>query len=421
MMHPNTRRLCLTLCLWVTACTATADTVTDWNQAALDAIRAERTPPPRASRALAILHGAMYDAVNGLSRTHEPYLVRSQGPASASPDAAASAAARTVLFSLFPSQAASLEARHAALLARLGDQPQTRRGLAWGEQVGLAILAERAKDGYDAVVPPPAATGPGDWVPTPPASAPYLLPQWAFLKCFSMTAASQFRPPGPPALDSARYADALNEVKALGAATGSLRTPDQTQIALFWADGAGTETPPGHWNTITRAVVESRGTSLEENARLFALLNLAMADAAVCAWDAKYHYHHWRPVTAIRNADLDGNPDTAADPGWSPLLPTPPFPDYVSGHSTFSGAAATILALFFGTDDIPFATGSDFLPGVTRQFPAFSAAAMEAMESRLYGGIHFRYANEDGLQAGLGLGEWTFLHYLQPKGNRSRR
>ena len=172
---------------------------------------------------------------------------------------------------------------------------------------------------------------------------------------------SAVRPPGPPALDSAAWAQDYNEVKELGAATGSTRTPEQSLIAQFWADGAGTETPPGHWNSIARDVSERLETPLIEKARLFALLNVALADAAICAWDAKYTYAFWRPVTAIRNGDIDGNDDTVADPTWSSFIVTPPFPDYVSGHSTFSGAAATVLALFYRTDDVAFTATSDFL------------------------------------------------------------
>jgi len=216
----------------------------------------------------------------------------------------------------------------------------------------------------------------------------------------------QFRPPGPPALTNEKYAADYNEVKALGAAVGSARTSEQDLIALFWADGAGTETPPGHWNSIAQDIAAAKGNTLEENARLFALLNIALADAAICAWDAKYTYNFWRPVTAIRNGDTDDNSSTVADPTWSSFIVTPPFPDYTSGHSTFSGAASTVLARFYGTDS---------------SFTGFSAAASEAAVSRLYGGIHYRSANEDGLAAGIDIGEWTFTHYLQPKGNRSRK
>jgi len=403
------------------AASARADVVTDWNNAALKAIRGNRTTPPSASRALAMLHASMYDAVNGISRTHEAYLVQSRVPASASMEAAASAAAHRVLSALFPTNTPAFDALHANILDGIKKGPHKRMGMAWGQKVASVILAARANDGSGATVTPPPPLGPGDWIPTPPAMAGFLQPQWGAVKPFTMKSNSQFRPPGPPALDSAKYAAALNEVKALGAATGSVRTADQSQIAQFWADGAGTETPPGHWNHIAQDVGASLGNTMEENARLFALLNLAMADAAICAWDAKYMYHNWRPVTAIRMADLDGNPDTAPDTTWSSFIATPPFPDYVSGHSTFSGSAATVLAVFYGTDNIPFTTGSDAMPGLMRSFTSFSGAAMEAMNSRLFGGIHFRFANEDGLAAGLEIGEWTSTNYLLEKGNRSRK
>jgi len=404
---------CSALTAFLIGTVAHADVVTEWNNAALDAIRNGHTPPPSASRSLAILHASIYDAVNGIARTHEPYLVQSAVPASASREAATSTAAHGALVSLFPAAAPSFDALHAAILAAIPDGPQKTAGIVWGEFVANQILVARANDDSDAIVPPPGGSGPGVWVPTPPAFLPYLLPQWGFVAPFGMSSSSQFRPPGPPSLDSERYAADYNEVKELGAAVGSTRTEDQTQIALFWDDAAGTETPPGHWNSIAQIIGAAQGNTLEENARLFALLNIAMADAAICAWDAKYTFHFWRPVTAIAFAEPELN--------WASFIVTPPFPDYVSGHSTFSGAAATVLALFYGTEDLPFTIGSDFLPGVYRSFPTCLDAAEEAAVSRLYGGIHFRSANEDGLQAGINIGEWAATHYLQPKGNHSRR
>ena len=391
---------------------AHADVVTDWNNAALDAIRTGHTPPPIASRSLGILHVSIYDAVNGIARTHEPYLAQSSVPASASREAAASAAAHDALVSLFPASASSFDALHATILATILDGPQKVAGIVWGEFVANQILAARANDGSDATVPPPGGSGPGVWVPTPPAFLPYLLPQWGFVTPFSMNSSSQFRPPGPPSLDSQQYAEDYTEVKELGAAVGSTRTEEQTEIALFWADGAGTETPPGHWNSIAQIIADGRGNTLEQNARLFALLNIAMADAAICSWDAKYEFHFWRPVTAIAFVEPELN--------WMSFIVTPPFPDYTSGHSTFSAAAATVLPLFFGTEDLPFTIGSDFLPGVFRSFSTCFDAAQEAALSRIYGGIHFRSASEDGLQAGISIGEWTDSHYLQPKHNRRR-
>lgn len=409
------------LALLATTFAVHADVVTDWNNAALDAIRVNRTAPPSASRGLAILHASIYDAVNGISRSHEAYLIQSAVPASASRDAAASAAAHQVLLALFPTNAGSFDALQAATLDRIPNGPRKRMGIRWGQLVATRILAARAHDGSGDPVGLPTVSGPGYWVPTPPAFAAYALPQWGFVAPFSLATSSQFRSAGPPALDSAKYAADFAEVKALGAAVSSTRTDDQSEIALFWADGAGTETPPGHWNHIAQDVGAALGNTMEENARLFALLNLAMADGAICAWDAKYTFYNWRPVTAIRNADVDNNPATDPDPTWSSFIVTPPFPDYVSGHSTFSASAATVLAMFYGTDAISFTTGSDFLPGVIRSFDSFSAAANEAALSRIYGGIHYRFACEDGVEAGIRIGEWTFRHYLRPTGNRSRK
>ena len=211
---------------------AHADVVTDWNKAALDATRADRTPPPWASRDLAILLAAIYDAVNGISRAHKAYFVQSAVPASASKEGAASAAAHAVLISLYPAKAADFDRVHAATLRAIRNGPQKDRGIAWGEAVAAKILAWRADDGADAMIAPPGESDPGDWVPTPPAFAAYLLPQWGDCTPFAMPDELQFRPPGPPALDSAKWASAYNEVKALGAAVGSSRTPDQTEIAL---------------------------------------------------------------------------------------------------------------------------------------------------------------------------------------------
>lgn len=399
---------------------ADADIVTAWNSAALGAIRRGGTPPPAASRALAMLHAAIYDAVNGITRTHETYRVESAVPRSASLESAAAAAAHSVLVALFPGDANVFDTLYVTSLATIPDGPHKNAGVSWGERVGTEIVRWRSNDNSGVTISPPSGDGPGSWQPTPPAYMGYLLPQWAFVEPFAIPTSSYFRPAGPPALTSSRYAADYNEVKAFGAAVGSSRTPAQDEIALFWADTAGTETPPGHWNTIAQTVARQSGNSLEQNARLFALLNIAMADGAIAAWDAKYAFDNWRPVTAIRNADSDGNGGTAPDPTWSSFIVTPPFPDYLSGHSTFSAAAATVLALFYGSDAVAFTTGSDFLPGVTHSFSSFSAAASEAAVSRLLAGIHFRSAIEDGLTTGVEIGEWTFTHYMTAKANRSR-
>src|SRR5207248_1162009 len=221
-------------------------------------------------------------------------------------------------------------------------------GVTFGRAVGAAVIALRADDGSQRLVDYiPTDTNAGTWQPTPPSFADALLPQWATVTPFALSSPDQFRPAPPPALDSAAYAAALNEVEAKGRATGSTRTADETQIALFWADGAGTATPAGHWNQIAIQLSAAQGNSLSANARLFAELNVALADAAIASWDAKYDYGEWRPITAIQHADIDTNTQTQADPGWTPFIVTPNFPTYVSGHSTFSGAAEIVLDSFF--------------------------------------------------------------------------
>lgn len=402
-------------------CSAQADVVTDWNSAALQAIKVTRINPPAAARSLAMLHVAIYDAVNGIDRRHEPYLYSDNTPASASREAAATAAAHKVLSAVYPTQQAAFDALRATILGAIANGPQKEQGVGLGERVGDAVLALRANDGSTTVVPYTPGTNPGDWQPTAPGFAAALLPNWPFLTCFAMESGAQFRPPAPPALSTAQWAAEYNQVKELGSRTSATRTAEQTDIARFWANGGGTVTPPGHWNVIAQDVSEQYGLTMEENARLFALLNIAESDAAVVSWDCKYAYNLWRPITAIRNGDTDGNDATEKDAVWEPLLATPPFPEYTSGHSTFSGAGSVVLAVFFGSDNIPFTTFSEDLPGVARSFNSFSQAAEESGMSRIFGGIHYMSANIAGLESGAALGEFVMQNFLRPKGNRSRK
>ncbi len=283
---------------------------------------------------------------------------------------------------------------------------------ALGRDIADAIIALRENDGYRDFVDYVAGNSVGQWQPTAPMFDVAMLPQWADVRPFAMTSPDQFRPAGPPALTSTEYATAFDEVRRFGEGVGSDRTTDQTNIARFWADGPGTYTPPGHWNLIAANVAEQQGNSLAANSRLFAQLNVALADAAIVAWDAKYTYEFWRPITAIQNADLDGNAATTADETWQPFLITPPFPEYVSGHSTFSGAASQVLTSIFG-NNVSFTSDSPgFLVNgqpVQRTFSNFQAAANEAGQSRIYGGIHFQFANQDGLAAGRELADYV-LH-----------
>lgn len=393
-----------------------ADMVLDWNNVALDMIRVDKTAPPKSARALACVHTAIFDAVNSASgAAYEPYLVQPvEFLEPISLEAAVAAAAHAALADLFPAQKATLDAALATSLAAIPDGPEKTSGIAWGESVAEQILAARREDGSGTTVDYEAPAGANWWTATPPAFASPLLPNWPYVKPWAMTSGTQFRQGPPPSSTSARYAQAFREVELLGRADSPYRTAEQTQIALFWADGPGTATPPGHWHVIAQDLSRERHLSLLENARLFALLAIAGADAAIVSWDHKYYYSNWRPVTGIQHADLDGNPATAADPAWTPLIATPPFPSYTSGHSTFSSSSARVLALFFGTDQISFSTTSDGLPGVTRSYSRLSVAAEEAGQSRIYGGIHWQYDNQAGLASGRALGEYVYFNFLAP-------
>ena len=391
--------------------TRNPDMVLRWNDIFLEVIRKERTPPPVAARNLAIVHVSIYDAVNAIAGVHARYLVDIKPLAGASAQAAAATAAHRALIDLYPGQRALFDKALTQSLAELPDSDGKLFGADFGRFVTERVLAWRSRDGMDqrSAYAPEAA--PGVWQRTPPDFADPVLPHWRGVAPFAMRPENPLHPKDPPRLTDAEYTTAFHEVKELGAANSKTRTRDQTEIARFWADGAGTCTPPGHWNQIAQTVARKKHTSLVENARLFALLNIALADAGILCWDCKYKLSFWRPVTGIHHADQDGNPNTQADAAWKPLLDTPPFPSYTSGHSTFSGAAAAVLADVFG-DNISFQTTSDGLPGVTRSFKSFWAAAEEAGQSRIYGGIHWQFDNTEGLALGKTLARLVCRDYL---------
>ncbi|MEG5038487.1 MULTISPECIES: chemotaxis protein CheB [unclassified Microcoleus] len=386
--------------------------VIEWNGVMLNAVRTASTAPPLASRNMAMVHAAIYDAVNSISKKYTPYLVEIDPPAGTSAEAATAAAAYGVLRLLYPAQAATFDEAYASSLAKITDGKAKQDGIALGQQVADQIISSRSTDGITNLVEYTPSTNLGSWVPTPPALAAPLAPHWGGVTPFALTSGSQFRPDGPPALDSAKYAEELNYVKEIGKSDSLTRTPDQTAIAKFWANGAGTFTPPGHWNQIAEETATLTGQSLEDSARLFALLNIALADAAISCWDAKYQYNLWRPVTAIRQADTDNNPETTADPLWTSLIPTPPFPEYMSGHSTFSGAADVVMSSVFGSD-YGFGDPGDKTVNTLRTYENFSAAADESGISRIYGGIHFMSANVDGLSAGRNVGNYVVQNFLK--------
>ncbi|MEG5080071.1 phosphatase PAP2 family protein [Microcoleus sp. AT8-B4] len=385
--------------------------VIEWNGVMLNAVRTANSAPPLASRNMAMVHAAIYDAVNSIGKKYSPYQVNIDAPAGTSAEAATAAAAHRVLVSVYPAQAATFNEVYASSLAKITDGKAKEDGIALGQQVADQIISLRNTDGIAKVVEYNPSSNLGSWVPTPPALAAPLAPQWGEVTPFAMTSGSQFRPPGPPALEGAKYAEEVNYVQEIGKSDSLTRTPDQTVIAKFWANGAGTFTPPGHWNQIAEETATLTGQSLEDSARLFALLNIALADAAISCWDAKYQYNLWRPLTAIRQADTDNNPNTTADPLWTPLLTTPPFPEYTSGHSTFSGAADPVMSAVFGSD-YGFADRGDPSVNTLRTYENFSEAADESGISRIYGGIHFMSANVNGLSAGRNLGNYVLQNFL---------
>ena len=394
---------------------AAPDAAVLWNRVALRAISLEGTPPPAAARALAMTHAAVFNAVNNIQQRYSPYLFNPGAPEGADAEAAALVAGGVVLSQLFPDRAAEFDRVRDANLALIPESQSKTDGLQVGADAAGLVSNFRAFDGSAeaADFPYTPGTAPGNWQPTPPANAPFQLPGWGNVSPFAVPFGHPFRPGGPPALTSPEYAAAFDEVKRLGRVDSTERTADQTEAALFWRAGPGTVTPPGMSNVIAQGAVRRADLDLLDSARAFALLNLAEADAGIEAWDAKLTYSWWRPITAIRLADTDGNPDTAADPTWMPLFATPNHPDYVSGHSTFSAAGAAVLESLFVTD-YSFRLYSQDLPGVSRAFAGFDAAAQEAGMSRIYCGIHTQYANQDGQTLGRAVGDYVAANSLQP-------
>ena len=385
------------------------DEVIDWNQVLVSALTATNTSPQASGRIAAMTHAAIFDAVNGIERRYTPYLVTDEAPRGASARAAAVQAAYVVLKALLPTQAAGFERqRNASIAAIKGHGQPVERGIAWGEFVANAVLQARSTDGFPAGGTPDFGSfGAGEWRPEVP-NTPAVTPWLAVMTPFAMPSPDHFRPAGPPPLTSDEYRRDFEEVKSLGRDTSSTRTPDQTVIAFFWTDNTFT-----HWNRIAVTVALERRMTLVEHARMFALLNIAMADAGIAVWDAKFLYRFWRPFTAIPLADTDGNPFTEADPSWKTLFATPNHQEYPSGHGGLSGAAARVLASMFG-DRNTVTHRTDTAPYAPRTHHSFSEAADEANDSRVYGGIHFRTAVRDGRIIGDNVGRLVVRELLQP-------
>jgi PAP2 superfamily protein len=397
------------------------DQVLQWITIMNNTVIAGGTNPLATTRVVALVSASVFDAVNGIDRRYEPLYVKPAAKYDASRRAAAVQAAYAMLIKLYPLQTASLTAQRDASIAALRPPESAisiQDGVAWGQSVADNIWAWRLTDGIAPAPPPflgvlgivgsPAAIG--AWRPTPLLNAPGAGPQFATMTPWVLTRPSQFRLPPPPALTSDVYTADYNESKTMGVFAGSQRTSDQSELALFWAGNT-----PLYWNRIAFQIASERSLSLSENAHLFALMNVAMADAGIACWDSKYRYVFWRPITAIRSGDLDGNPNTDVDPSFVPWLDffpagTPAHPEYPSGHSTVSGAAALVLADAFG-DSSSFTVTSDVRPG-TRSFVSFSAAVNEIADARVFGGIHWRNSCVRGNALGQAVADYILEHAM---------
>jgi PAP2 superfamily protein len=394
------------------------DAISAWNAIAAQTIKTAADPLPVTPVEFAIVHLAIYDAVESIDHRYEPYYTLVQG-ASGSMTAAAARAGHDALIGLFPSQSATIDAQYQSFMAVNG-LSLLDPGTVVGAQSAAAMLALRSNDGRFPPNPPPFLGNDaiGQWRPTPsflpgppPPFAPGLVPWMASVTPFTMNTNSQFRVDPPPDLTSDEWAEDYNEVKTLGEFNSTVRTPSQTDIGYFWADSG-----PQLWQTALQFISRSYVTNIGDAARMYALAEASLADAQIACWDSKYFYNFWRPVTAIPLGDQDGNAATDADPNWQPLINTPNFPEYPSGHATVSGAVSHVLALFFGSDALTFQmiTTNANVVQKTRTFTRLSQAEDEVIDARVYVGIHYRNSDRTGRTEGLRVANWVFKNYFRP-------
>ncbi len=389
--------------------------VVQWNRTLLVIVRTPGAQPAtvHATRSFAIMHAAIYDAVNVIDGTHKAYLVRLSGVSHfASQDAAAAAAAHEVLLALYPKFQTLIDDQLQQSLASIPEGGDKAEGIKIGKTVADQVLALRSNDSSNAQpIPYVFGTAPGDYQSTPPNFPPQ--PQfthWSRVTPFALEHASQFRPGPPPALTSDRYSDAFNQIKSLGIANSTTATADEALTGRFW-NGA----IQNYWNEIAQTVSLAHSLTTGQNARLFALLNLSFADDVIAFYDAKYTYNFWRPVTAIRAGDADNNPETVADPNWLPEVgKTAPDPSYPGAHAVISAAGAEVLISFFDRDRFDFNVTSEVLPGVERSFTSLSAASEEATLSRIFGGQHFRSDLTTGQRLGRDVADFVLDNFLTP-------
>ena len=383
-----------------------ADTVTDWNARAGEIILEAKPGAPPASRAMAIVQTAVYEAVNAITRRYPASRLKLKAAAGASVEAAIAAANRAALTKLLPAQQASIDRAYEAALANIADGPAKAAGIAVGEKAAAAILAQRADDGAATPEAYRPYTAAGVYVPTTTPA----VPQWPKRKPWLMASPDQFRPGPPPALTSELWARDYAEVKAIGSKNSTRRTPEQTEIARFWE-----ATLPPVYHGLVRSVATAPGREVTQNARLFAAVTQAADDALVAVFDAKYHYGFWRPVTAIRNADIDGNDATERDPSWVPFIETPMHPEYPCAHCILSGAIGTVLRAEIGTGPMPVLTTASYTAGgAARSWATIDDFIQEVANARIYDGVHYRNSTEVGTAMGKKVGELAVTRLLPP-------
>jgi hypothetical protein len=396
----------LVIALAATATPAMGDAVTDWNQTSMDVLKAANVLGLPWTRSMAMVHVAIADAVNTVQDRYTRYALTVPVAPGASADAAVAAAARGVLVQLYPAQAAKVDEAYAAALKPIPDGSAKTDGIAIGERAAAAILADRANDATNVPDTYRPVTTPGVWIPTtPPISSEY-----AQAKGWVMVRPDQFRPGPPPALPSAVYARDYNEVKEIGGVKSTKRTPQQTEAVRFWSQLNFTPS----WNQAARQLSASKGLGLAENARLFALLHMGTANVFIADWDAKFHYNFWRPITAIRNGDQDGNDATERDAGWSPLNATPMHPEYPSAAAIIAGVGAGILESVFGTSALPFTIVDYANPSLTRPFGSAVQMAEEQREVRVWGGIHYRTSLAVSDEMGRKMAAFVVANTMKP-------
>jgi hypothetical protein len=384
--------------------------VSDWNATAVQTLYAAKAGPVLGLHALSMVHIAIYDAIRIIDEANANHSYSMLGstlhaPTGASQESATAAAARVILLGLYPDQRSIIDAAYSASMAQIPDNGTRGVGVLIGNWAANKILAWRSQDGSGIQDPYYQPEAIGIFQPAVPGTAVFV--HWAKVAPFVLSSGSQFRPPPPPAMTSSQYTADFNEVKSVGSLSSTTRTPDQTQAALFWLDD-----DLYMWNTVARNLAAQQHLTVGQEAQLFAELNVAMNDGLVAVFDAKYTYNLWRPVSAIHNAAVDGNPDTVADPAWQPLRATPAHPDYPAAHPTSGGAASRILASFFGTDAMSFAFSTRTAPdGAIRSYTSFSGAAMEEANSRVWVGFHFRIGTQVGLHLGQTVADWTVNHF----------